>query len=134
MNYWLVKADPDNDYSIDDLQRDRETLWDGVHNNAALLHIQRMTTGDKVYIYHSQKEKSIVGLAEVVGEPFENKADSRRSWAVKLKFLQKYTNPLQLSVIKTAPECQDFALVRIGRLSVMPVAQKVVKYIESKVN
>ncbi len=79
MNYWLVKADPDHDYSIDDLSRDGETIWDGVHNNAAILHIQKMKPGDLVYIYHSQKEKSIVGLAEVISEPFENTDDPRRS-------------------------------------------------------
>lgn len=132
MNYWLAKADPDSDYSIDDLARDGQTIWDGVHNNAAILHIQKMQIGDKVYIYHSQKEKSIVGIAEVIDEPFENKQDPRRSWAVKLKFVQKYDNPLHLSVIKSAPECQDFALVRIGRLSVMPVTIKIVNWLESQ--
>ncbi len=121
MNYWLAKADPDHDYSIDDLARDGETNWDGVHNNAAILHIQKMRPGDNVYIYHSQKEKSIVGLAEVVGDPYENHEDPRRSWAVRLKFVKKYDSPLHLATIKAAPECQDFALVRIGRLSVMPV-------------
>ena len=125
MNYWLVKADPDEDYSIDDLARDGSTIWDGVHNNAAILHIQKMKVGDQVYIYHSQKEKSIVGLAEVIAEPFENKADPRRSWAVKLNFVTKFKTPLTLSEIKAAPECNDFALVRIGRLSVMPVSEKI---------
>lgn len=104
MNYWLVKADPDADYSIDDL----------------------------VYIYHSQKQKSIVGLAKVSGEPFENKEDPRRSWAMRIKFEKKYDTPLHLSTIKEAPECQDFALVRIGRLSVMPVEPKIQKWLESK--
>jgi predicted RNA-binding protein with PUA-like domain len=131
MNYWLVKADPDEDYSIDDLARDGETTWNGVHNNAAILHIQKMKIGDKVYIYHSQKEKSIVGLAEVSGAPFENKEDTRRSWAVRLKFVRKYDTPLHLSVIKEAPECSDFALVRIGRLSVMPVDSKVQHWLDA---
>ncbi len=132
MNYWLVKADPDHDYSIDDLSRDGETIWDGVHNNAAILHIQKMKPGDFVYIYHSQKEKSIVGLAEVISEPFENTDDPRRSWAIKLKFIKKYTTPLHLQVIKAAKECQDFALVRIGRLSVMPVDSSVQKWLEAQ--
>lgn len=132
MNYWLVKADPDNDYSIDDLARDGETIWDGVHNNAAILYIQKMKQGDKVYIYHSQKEKSIVGLAEISGEPFENTADPRRSWAVKLKFLKKFSTPLTLAQIKLSPDCSDFALVRIGRLSVMPVSTKVQNWLETK--
>lgn len=130
MNYWLVKADPDTDYSIDDLKKDGETDWTGVHNNAAILHIQKMRMGDKVYFYHSQKQKAIVGMAEVSSEPYENKDDPRRSWAMKLKFVKKYDNPLPLSVIKEAAECQDFALVRIGRLSVMPVEHTVQKWLE----
>jgi predicted RNA-binding protein with PUA-like domain len=133
-SWWLVKADPDSDYSIDDLKRDGETLWDGVHNNAAILHIQKMEVGDKVYVYHSQKQKSIVGLAEVSGSPFENKADPRRSWAMKIKFVKKYDNPLHLSDIKAAPECATFQLVTIGRLSVMPVTEKVQKWLESKLS
>ena len=134
MNYWLVKADPDNDYSIDDLARDNETIWDGVHNNAAILHIQKMLPGDKVYVYHSQKEKSIVGLAEVTSEPFENTSDPRRSWAVRLKFVKKFNSPLTLAEIKSSPECSDFALVRIGRLSVMPVDSKVQRRLETLLN
>ncbi len=130
MNYWLVKADPDTDYSIDDLQKDGETAWTGVHNNAAILHIQKMKPGDTVYFYHSQKQKAIVGLAKISSEPYENKEDPRRSWAMKLKFVKKYDNPLSLNVIKEAAECQDFALVRIGRLSVMPVEPNVQKWLD----
>lgn len=132
MNYWLVKADPDTDYSIDDLKNDGETIWDGVHSNPAILNIQKMKIGDKVYIYHSQKQKSIVGLAEVTSDPFENKEDPRRNWAMKIKFLDKFNNPVPLSKIKEAPECQDFALVRISRLSVMPVPKDVVEWLESQ--
>lgn len=131
MNYWLVKADPDEDYSIDDLARDGSTIWDGVHNNAAILHIQKMKIGDQVYIYHSQKERNIVGLAEVIEAPFENKTDPRRSWAVKLKFVKKYDKPLHLSTIKQIPELQELGLVKIGRLSVMPVTPDHHKIIES---
>lgn len=133
-SWWLVKADPDSDYSIDDLKRDGETLWDGVHNNAAILHIQKMKIGDKVYVYHSQKEKSIVGLAEVSAAPFENKDDPRRSWAMKIKFVKKYDNPLHLSTIKASPECADFQLVTIGRLSVMPVSEKIQNWLEGNLS
>jgi predicted RNA-binding protein with PUA-like domain len=133
-NYWLVKADPDNDYSIDDLARDGETIWDGVHNNAAILHIQKMLPGDQVYIYHSQSDMAIVGLAEVTDKPFLNTADPRRSWAVKLKFVKKFAAPLGLSQIKAAPECADFALVRIGRLSVMPVPKDINNYLISQLS
>jgi len=134
MNYWLVKADPDTDYSIDDLQKDGKTEWTGVHNNAAILHIQKMKKGDKVYFYHSQKQKAIVGLAEVSSEPYENKDDPRRSWAMQIKFVKKYENPLTLNEIKVAQECQDFALVRIGRLSVMPVEPKVQQWLDKQLH
>jgi predicted RNA-binding protein with PUA-like domain len=130
MNYWLIKADPDNDYSIDDLKRDGSTIWDGVHNNQAILNIQKMKTGDKLYFYHSQKEKSIVGLAEVASNPYENTDDPRRSWAMKVKFIKKYTNPLHLSLIKSSSDFDDFLLVRNSRLSVMPVEPKHQKVIE----
>jgi predicted RNA-binding protein with PUA-like domain len=131
MAYFLAKADPDTDYGIDDLARDGETLWDGVHNNAAILHIKAMRPGDYVYIYHSQKQKSIVGLAKVVGEPFENTADPRRSWAVKLGFEKMYQKPVTLAELKLQKDLQDFSLIRIGRLSVMPVSHKQRQIIES---
>ncbi len=130
MSYFLVKADPDTDYSIDDLRRDGETAWDGVHNNAAILHIQKMRPGDKVYVYHSQKQKSIVGLAEVSSEPYENTADPRRSWAVRLKFAEKFDRPVSLAKLKAEPGLEDFLLIRIGRLSVMPVSDKHQQIIE----
>jgi predicted RNA-binding protein with PUA-like domain len=134
MNYWLIKADPDSDYSIDDLARDGTTIWDGVHNNQAILNIQKMKTGDSLYFYHSQKEKSIVGLAEVVSEPFENKDDPRRSWAMKIKFIKKITKPLHLSTIKSHAEFDDFLLVRNSRLSVIHVEQRHQKIIDYLLN
>lgn len=134
MTYFLVKADPESDYSLDDLARDKETVWDGVHSNAAILNIQKMHIGDKVFFYHSQKEKAVVGLAEVAELPFENKADSRRSWAVKLKFVKKFPNPLGLSTIKAEPLCQDFSLVKIGRLSVMPVPIEIADWMLARLN
>jgi len=134
MNYFLAKADPENDYSIDDLARDGETIWDGVHNNAAILHIQKMTVGDRIFIYHSQSEKAVVGLAEVVGEPFLNTADTRRSWAVKIKFVKKFANPLHLEAFKAEPTMQTFPLVRIGRLSVMPVSAAEASWILQRVD
>ena len=121
MNWFLAKTDPDT-YSIKDFARERETLWDGVHNNAAILHIQRMNIGDMVYIYESMSTKAIVGIAQVTSEPFLNTADPRRSWAVHMKLVKQCALPLLLSTIKSHPKLQDFALVRQGRLSVMPVS------------
>ncbi len=131
MNYWLVKADPDTDYSIDDLQRDAKTEWTGVHNFQAIINIKLMKPGDLVYIYHSQKEKSIVGLANVSSEPYENLQDPRKSWAVQLSYIKKYTTPLHLSTIKANPDFSDFLLVRNSRLSVMPVPDKIQKKLET---
>jgi predicted RNA-binding protein with PUA-like domain len=80
-----------------------------------------MQVGDLVYIYESLTTKAIVGLAEVSAEPYLNTADPRFSWAVKLKYVKTYNTPLSLATIKAEPALKDFPLVRIGRLSVMPV-------------
>lgn len=124
MNYFLAKTDPIT-YSIDDFEKEGETLWDGVHNNAALLAIRAMRPGDHVFIYESMSTKAIVGLAEVTSEPHENKADPRRSWVVTMQFKNKYQTPLHLSDIKSMPSLKDFALVRQSRLSTMPVPKDI---------
>lgn len=121
MNYFLAKSDPDT-YSFADFQKEGETLWDGVHNNAAMLFIQKMKPGDLVYIYESMSTKAIVGLAEVTSEPFLNTADPRRSWAVKFKYVKNFDKPLTLADIKAVPSLANFALVRQSRLSIMPVS------------
>lgn len=133
MNYFLAKTDPDT-YSIDDFEKEKDTLWDGVHNNAAILFIQQMHIGDKVFIYESMSTKAIVGLAEVTSEPYQNKADPRRSWVVTMKFLKRYSTPLTLATIKADSAFSQFALVRHIRLSTMPVpydiAAKLTSYLD----
>lgn len=133
MNYFLAKTDPDT-YSIDDFVAEGETLWDGVHNNAAILFIQKMMPGDKVYIYESLSTKAIVGIATITAEPFLNTADPRRSWAVRMRLDKKFTKTLTLAAIKADPRFADFKLVRESRLSVMPVADNYQKIIESAVS
>jgi predicted RNA-binding protein with PUA-like domain len=120
MNYFLAKTDPDT-YSIDDFEKEGSTVWDGVHNNAALLFMQQMKPGDLVYIYQSMSDKAIMGLAEVTTEPEINKNDPRRSWIVTLKFVKRFASPVTLATIKANPIFADFKLVREPRLSVMPV-------------
>jgi predicted RNA-binding protein with PUA-like domain len=127
MSYFLAKSDPDT-YGIDDLKRDKKTLWDGVHNYQAIAVIKTMQVGDQVFIYHSQSDKAIVGLAEVVGEPFENKQDPRFSWAVELKFV-RLLKPITLADIKAEPTFKGFLLVRHTRLSTMPVPDFVAEWI-----
>lgn len=131
MSWFLVKADPEEDYSIEDLKRDGETAWTGVHSFAAIGHIKAMRPGDWVYFYHSQKQKAIVGTAKVSSEPYEDKEDPRPSWAVKLKYASTFDKPVTLAQLKAIPGLADFALIRIGRLSVMPVSNKHQKLIDT---
>lgn len=130
MHYFLAKTDPDT-YSLSDFEKEGEALWDGVHNNAAMLFIQQMKVGDKVYIYESLSTKAIVGLAEVTSEPFLNTADPRRSWACHMKFLKKYANPVTLAQLKTDGRFTEFQLIKQSRLSVMPVAATYQKLLET---
>ena len=130
MQYFLAKTDPDT-YSIDDLEREKITIWDGVHNHQAIAAIKNMMLGDTVYIYHSQTDKAIVGLAKVVGQPYENKLDERFSWAVKVRFIKR-TVPIKLSEIKSDPAVSHFALVRNSRLSTMSVPHDVATWLNSR--
>lgn len=132
MNYFLAKTDPET-YSTADFEREGTTLWDGVHSNAAILVIQQMRPGDRVYIYESQSTKAIVGLAEVLDEPHDNPDDPRRSDVVHMKFLQ-HTKPLGLSDFKADPAMANFDLVRQSRLSTMAVPDYMVKWINERLN
>jgi predicted RNA-binding protein with PUA-like domain len=134
MKWFLLKADPDTDYSIDDLAKDGETIWDGVHNYQAINFIKTMLPGDKIFIYHSQKQRKIVGEAKVAEEPYKNEEDARFSWAVKIEFSKKYQKTLSLDEIKADPINNNFLLVRNSRLSVMPVPDKIVERISSKIS
>jgi predicted RNA-binding protein with PUA-like domain len=121
MNRWLVKSDPD-DYSAADLERDGSTCWDGVKNNTALIHIRNMRPGNEVLIYHSGKDKSVVAVAKVTSEPYPDPAgDDERFAVVDLSFTGWLSEPVPLKAIKTDDVFAEFDLVRISRLSVMPV-------------
>jgi predicted RNA-binding protein with PUA-like domain len=120
MNVFLAKTDPDT-YSLNDFEQEGETLWDGVHSHAAINVIKTMRPGDKVYIYHSQSDKAILGIAEVTGEPSLNTADTRFSWVVTMKFIRRLAEPIKLAEIKAAEACSELMLVRQPQLSTMPV-------------
>ncbi|HET6273438.1 MAG TPA: EVE domain-containing protein [Bacteroidota bacterium] len=122
MAYWLLKSEP-GVYAFADLVRDKKTTWDGVTNNLALKHIRAMAKGDLAFIYHSGDEKSIVGIAEIASEPYPDpKADNPKIVVVDLKAKDALARPVSLADIKAKKEFADFALVRISRLSVMPVS------------
>lgn len=131
MAYFLAKSDPET-YSIDQLQKDGTTMWDGVHNFTAIINIKKMKPGDNVYFYQSQSDKAIVGLMEVVSEPYENTKDPRKSWAVDVKFVKKYTQTVSLADFKAEGRFAHFDLLRLSRLSVMPVPDDVQKWLETK--
>lgn len=132
MNYFLAKTEPST-YSIDNLMSEGTTVWDGVHNYEAINYIKSMSIGDIVYIYHSMKDKKIVGKAEVIGEPYENKDDTRFSWAVRLKFITKVEGP-SLAEFKQNTNFSSFKLVTHSRLSVMSVPVEVVSWIEQRIS
>jgi predicted RNA-binding protein with PUA-like domain len=130
MAYFLAKTDPKT-YSIDDLERDKTTVWDGVRSAAALLAIRAMHPGDDVLIYHSQGEAAIVGLARVVSEPRSDPNDPK-SWVVDIEFMRRFTRPITLHEIKESHLFDDWALVRQGRLSTMSVPENVVGWLREK--
>lgn len=133
MKYYLFKTDPDT-YSIDDLQKDHVTRWDGVHNYQAINVIKSMQIGDMVFIYHSQRDKVIVGLAKVVSEPYQNIDDPRYSWVVDVEFVKKYDRQVSLSEIKNFIKSKniEFLLVKNPRLSCMPVPDEVLNFLLNK--
>lgn len=122
MAYWLLKTEPST-YSYTDLERDGKTVWDGVTNNLALRHLRSMKDGDLAFVYHSGKEKCIVGIAEVASDPYPDpKHNDARIVVINLAPKEKLASPVPLSAIKGLKEFATFHLVRIPRLSVMPVS------------
>lgn len=121
MARWLVKSEPET-YSFADLVRDGRTVWDGVRNNAAALHLKAMRPGDQAFFYHSQSDKAVVGVAEVVREAFPDPRDpSGRFVAVELEPVRSLARPVTLAEMKARSECAEMAMIRQSRLSVSPV-------------
>jgi predicted RNA-binding protein with PUA-like domain len=122
--FWLLKTAPDC-YSWDDLARDKKTVWDGVTNALALKHIRTMAKGDLALIYHTGDERAAVGIAEVVSAPYSDpKAEDQRQVVVDVKLKQKLAQPVTLSDIKADPAFAGWDLLRISRLSVVPVPER----------
>lgn len=124
-NCWLVKTEP-SEYSYDDLAEDTKTVWSGVSNNLALKHIRSMKKGDIVFIYHTGDEKAVVGIAEIVSNPYPDPAGKDPKLAVvDLKPKGKLKKVVTLQQIKSDKRFAEFELARIPRLSVMPVSKAV---------
>ncbi|MGI0046970.1 MAG: EVE domain-containing protein [Nitrosotalea sp.] len=121
MNYWLVKQEPTT-YNYDLLEKEKKTVWDGVHNNLALKHIRAMKKGDKAFFYHTGDEKQVIGIIEITSNPYPNpKEDDERFVAMDVRPVSKLKNTVTLEAIKKDPKFKNWELVKISRLSVMPV-------------
>lgn len=124
---FLLKTEP-SVYSFEDLEREKRAVWDGVTNNAALGHLRTARKGDEVLIYHTGEEKRIVGLARVASDPYEdpkhpgkNQRGEPKLAVIDLAPARRAKSPVTLAQIKADSRFASFALVRQGRLSVMPV-------------
>jgi predicted RNA-binding protein with PUA-like domain len=120
VQHWLVKEEPTH-YSFEQLTRDRETEWSGVRNALAQRHLRAMRKGDTGFYYHSGDERCVVGTFRVVSSPEPDPDDDAGRFRVRIRAGSALPTPVPLAEIKADPAFRDFALVRISRLSVMPV-------------
>jgi predicted RNA-binding protein with PUA-like domain len=130
MARWLFKEEPEH-YSFGDLEHDGETVWDGVANNQALLHLRKVKRQDLVFCYHTGDEKSVVGIMKVVNDPYPDpKENDARLVVVGVQPVRRLVHPVTLAEIKADPVFAKWELVRNSRLSVMPVSSEQWKRIE----
>ena len=128
VNYWLAKQEPSGPrgYNILQLKKDKKTMWDGVHNNLALKHIRNMRTGDLVFFYHTGDERQVVGIMSVTSNPYPNpEEDNERFVVVDVKFKSLLAKSVGLDEIKKQKGLENWELLRISRLSVMPVPKSI---------
>ena len=130
MAWFLAKTDPET-YSIDELERERKTTWDGVTNPQAVRAIRSMKPGDRVFIYHSGGVSGIVGTATVRSEPRDDPKNPK-SAVVDLEFTRRLDPPATLAEIKQSKQFDDWSLVRQGRLSTMSAPEKFVEWIRTR--
>jgi predicted RNA-binding protein with PUA-like domain len=127
---WLFKEEPSN-YSFDAFVADKKTTWSGVKNPVAQRNLRSVKKGDRVFYYHTGDEKQIVGIAKALGNAYPDPADQAgKAHVVDIGPVKKLARPVTLKEIKADPFFKDFDLVRISRLSVMPVSDAEWKRIE----
>ena len=128
VNYWLAKQEPSGPrgYSFENLKKDKKTVWDGVHNNLALKHMQNMSKGDLALFYHTGKERQAVGIMEIISKPYSNpNEENNRFIVVDVKYKNHLKHPVTLEELKKQKKFKDWELLRISRLSVMPVPKEI---------
>jgi predicted RNA-binding protein with PUA-like domain len=123
--HWLVKSEPGT-YAWDDLVKEKKTLWTGVRNHAAKGHLAAMKKGDLVLFYHSGEGKEVVGVAKVTAEAVPDPtAPAGESWvSPELAPVKKLAAPVTLSAIKAEASLREIPLVKLSRLSAMPIPPK----------
>ena len=125
MNTWLLKCEPDHDYSYQDLEKDGQTYWDGVTNNWALKFIREVKKGDKAFIYHTGKERCVAGVANIISDSYPDpNLNNEKLVVFDLTPDHAIANPVTLKQIKEDGRFDEFHLVKFGRLSVMPVSKE----------
>lgn len=130
MGHWLLKTEP-GEYGWDDLVREKRTVWTGVKNPLALKHLGEMKVGDLALIYHTGDERAAVGIARVVAGPRRDPKGGEKSVVVDIEAVRALAHPVSLAAIKADKVFAGWELVRIGRLSVMPVPGTMWKRIEA---
>ena len=122
MANWLLKSEPST-YSFEDLVRDGSSTWDGITNNTALMHLRTMKAGDHAFLYHTGDEKQVVGIARIASAPYADpKLKDPKLVVVDVAPVKKVTKPVTLAAMKSNAKLKDFDLLRITRLSVVPVS------------
>ena len=130
MARWLLKTEPTT-YAWDQLVKDKRTVWDGITNATALKHLRTMKKGDLALVYHTGDERAAVGIAEIASDPYPDPdQQDEKLVVVDLKPKAKLAHPVTLADIKADPAFAGWDLLRIGRLSVVPVPDAIWKRIE----
>ena len=124
MKYFLLKTEP-SEYSFDDLVKEKRAVWSGVSAAPALIHLRAMEKGDRAFIYHTGKEKQIVGIAEILSDVYPDpKQKNDKLVVVDITAEGKLKHPVTLATVKSKKALAAMPLVKIGRLSVMPVTKQ----------
>ena len=122
MNYWLMKSEPST-YSWADLEKDKKATWDGVRNFQARNNLKAMKKDDLAFIYHSNEDKAIIGIAKISKENYPDPAE--KDWVVvDIAPIKKLKASVSLAQIKGDKRLADMVLVRASRLSVQPVKKE----------
>ncbi|CAA9295389.1 Protein of unknown function DUF55 [uncultured Coleofasciculus sp.] len=124
MAYWLLKTEP-QEYSYTDLEQQGRAVWNGVKNPLALKYLRTMQPQDEALIYHTGKERAVVGIAQILTLPYPDPAlDEPKLVVVDIQAMRSLTSPVTLAQIKQSNNFKDFDLIRLPRLSVVPVADQ----------